>query len=257
VRPVGLTAGRVLRSEWIKLSTLRSTKIAFAAAALLYIGGAVVMSWDTVGKFGAMTAADRADVAVEGRVLVGRLLADLAVGVLGVMTIAGEYATGAIRASLAAVPRRLPVLWAKLGMLAGVTLVAMTAASFASFFAGNAILSEHWDFSLADPGVLRSVLGAATALTFVCMFGLLIGFIVRTVAGAISILFAILLVVPTIVDEISASLAAHLPTGAMSSLVTAKIEAPMIEPLPALALLAGYLALALAGAAWTLVRRDA
>jgi len=250
----GLTPVRVLRAEWIKLSTLRSTKITFAAAVLLMIGAGVLLSWDAANKFETMTTAERADVAVEQVVLIGRLLAELAVGVLGVMAITGEYATGMIRATLAAVPRRLPVLWTKLGLFTGVTLVVMTAASFASFFAGNAILAAHWDFSLADPGVLRSVLGAGVALAFVSAFGVLLGFIVRSTAGAISTLFAILVIVPQILPSWFVE---YLPTGATSSLVTAKIEDDMLRPLPALTVLCGYLVLALAGAAWTLTRRDA
>jgi hypothetical protein len=254
---VNVTQLRVLHSEWIKLTTLRSSQIALASAALLLVGIGVLISWDTVGRFETMTAADRASVRVEGEVLGGRALAELAVGVLGAMAITGEYATGMIRATLTAVPRRVPVLWAKLLALAGVTLVVMTASSFASFFAGNAILAEHWDFSLSDPGALRSVFGAGVALTFTCVFGALLGFILRNTAAAISTLFAILIVIPVIVDEISAQTAAYLPTGAMFSLVTARIEGVMIDPLPALGLLCGYVTVAVAAAAWTLLRRDA
>lgn len=253
----GVTQGRVLRSEWIKLSTLRSTRLALAGAAMLLVGIGLLMSWDTVGRFDAMSVAERARVRVEGEVLGGRLLAELAVGALGVIAVTGEYATGMIRATLAAVPRRVPVLWAKLWVLAGTTLLVMTAAALASFLAGNALLSEHWDFSLSDPGVLRSVLGAGAALTFTCMFGVVLGFIVRNTAGAMSALFALLIVVPVIVDEISPEVAAHLPAGAITSLVTARIEGPMVDPLPALGLLCGYVAIGLAAAAWTLVGRDA
>jgi hypothetical protein len=254
---LGVTPARVLRSEWIRLSTLRSTKITFAAAVALMIGVAVLMSWNVDKDFETMTAADRADLAVEEVVLIGRVLAELAVGVLGVMAITGEYATGMIRATLAAVPRRLPVLWTKLGLFAGVTLVVMTAASFASFFAGNAILAAHWDFSLSDSGVLRSVLGAGVALTFVCALGTLLGFIVRNTAGAISTLFAILLIAPQILPAVFPSLSEYLPTSATLSLVTAKIEDGMLQPLTAFGVLCGYLLLAAAGATWTLMRRDA
>lgn len=254
---LGVTSPRVLRSEWIRLSTLRSTKITFATAVAAMIGLAILMSWNVDKDFETMTAAARADVAVEEVVLLGRMLAELAVGVLGVMAITGEYATGMIRTTLAAVPRRLPVLWMKLGLLAGVTCLVMTAASFASFFAGNAILAAHWDFSLSDPGVLRSVLGAGVALTFVCALGVLLGFILRNTAGAISALFAILWIVPLFLPAVFPWIADYLPTGATGSLVTAKIEDGMLQPLPALGLLCGYITLAAAGAAWTLMRRDA
>lgn len=253
---VGVTPGRVLRSEWIKLNTLRSTKITFAAAVALMVGFGVLISWDTASKFGSMTAAARADLDVEERVLAGRMFAELAIGVLGVMAITGEYATGMIRATLAAVPRRLPVLWTKLGLFAGVTFAVMTTASFVSFFAGNAILSAHWDFSLSDPGVLRSVIGAGVVLTFVCLLGTALGFVLRNTAGAISALVGILMVLP-IVGQFSEWVSAHLPTGAIRSLVTARIEDGMMRPLPAFLLLCAYLALAIGGAAYTLKHKDA
>ncbi|ADB52183.1 ABC transporter permease [Conexibacter woesei] len=253
---VGVTPGRVLRSEWIKLNTLRSTKITFAAAVALMVGFGILICWDTVRGFESMAASARADFDVTERALGGRMFAELAIGVLGVMAITGEYATGMIRATLAAVPRRLPVLWTKLGLFAGVTFAVMTTASFVSFFAGNAILSEHWDFSLSDPGVLRSVIGVGVVLTFVCLFGTALGFIVRNTAGAISTLFAILMVLP-IVAQFSEWVSAHLPTGAMHSLVRARIEDGMLRPLPAFLLLCAYLAVAIAGAVWTLLRRDA
>lgn len=253
---VGVTPARVLRSEWIKLTTLRSTKVTFAAAVALMVGFGVLVCWDTVRGFDAMTVAERADVAVEMRTLAGRTFAELAIGVLGVMAITGEYATGMIRATLAAVPRRMPVLWTKLGLFSGITFAVMTVTSFVSFFAGNAILSEHWEFSLSDPGVLRSVLGMGVALTFVCLLGTALGFVIRNTAGAISALFGILMVVP-IAAQFSEWVSAHVPTGAMRSLRTARIEDGMMAPLPALLLLCAYLAVAIAGAAWTLKRRDA
>jgi ABC-2 type transport system permease protein len=253
---IAVTPGRVLRSEWIKLTTLRSTTITFAVAVGLLIGFAVLICWDTVSSFASDTAEQRANVAVEERTLGGRMIADLAIGVVSVMAITGEYATGMIRSTLAAVPRRLPVLWTKLGLFAGVTFVVMTIASFVSFFAGNAILAEHWDFSLSDPGVLRSVVGAGVVLTFVSLFGTSLGFIIRNTAGAISALFSVLLVFPTIA-QFSEFVQTHLPTGAMKSLVTARIEDGLLQPVPAFLLLCAYLAVALAGAIWTLKHRDA
>lgn len=253
---VGVTPGRVLRSEWIKLTSLRSTKLTFAAAVALMVGFGILICWDTVRGFDSMTGASRADFDVAERTLGSRTFADLAIGVLGVMAITGEYATGMIRATLAAVPRRLPVLWAKLGLFGGVTFVVMTATSFVTFLAGNAILSEHWDFSLSDPGVLRAVIGAGVVLTFVCLLGTALGFVLRSTAGAISTLFAILLVLP-IVAQFSSFVQSHLPTGAMRSLVAARIDDGMLQPLPAFLLLCAYLAVAIAAAAWTLQHRDA
>jgi ABC-2 type transport system permease protein len=85
----------------------------------------------------------------------------------------------------------------------------------------------------------------------------LLGFILRNTAGAISALFAILWIVPLFLPPVFPWLATYLPTNATGSLVTAKIGDDMLQPLPALGLMCGYLTLAAFGAAWTLRRRDA
>jgi ABC-2 type transport system permease protein len=253
---IGVAPRRVVRSEWIKLSTLRSTTITFAVAVAAMIGISVLVSWATVDNWATMSGEDRRSIAVEEIVLAGRHLAQLAIGVVGVMAITGEYATGMIRATLAAVPRRLPVLWAKLGVYAVVTLALMLVASFAGFFAGNAVLAEHWDFHLSDPGVLRSVFGAAISLTLICLLGTALGFIVRNTAGAISTLFFILMVLP-ILGEFLPALNKYLPTSAIDSLLIARIDGDMLQPLPALLLLCAYVGVGIAGAAITLLRKDA
>ena len=253
---IGVTPARVLRSEWIKLASLRSVKLTFLAAAAGMVAFGVLVSWVSVHDWPRMTPADRADVAVEEVTLAGRYFAQLAVGVVGVIAISGEYATGMIRATLAAVPRRLPVLWAKLGLFAAVTLALTTVASFAAFFAGNAILAEHWDFHLSGPGVLRSVLGTAGGLTAVCLLGTALGGILRNTAAALSTLFCILMVLP-LAAEFIPQIGPYLPTGAIGSLATARIEGAMLEPLPALLLLCGYVVAAIGGAAFTLLRKDA
>jgi ABC-2 type transport system permease protein len=253
---IGVAPRRVVRSEWIKLSTLRSTTITFAVAVAAMIGISVLVSWATVDNWATMSGEDRRSIAVEEIVLAGRHLAQLAIGVVGVMAITGEYATGMIRATLAAVPRRLPVLWAKLGVYAAVTLALMLVASFAGFFAGNAVLAEHWDFHLSDPGVLRSVFGAAISLTLICLLGTALGFIVRNTAGAISTLFFILMVLP-ILGEFLPALNKYLPTSAIDSLLIARIDGDMLQPLPALLLLCAYVGVGIAGAAITLLRKDA
>lgn len=254
---VAVTPRRVLRSEWIKLTTLRSTVITFGAAVGMMIGVSVLISLITVSDWGTMSAVQRADgVSVLDRTLSGRFFAQLAIGVAGVIAISGEYATGMIRATLAAVPRRLPVLWAKLGIFAALTLVLMTFAAFASFFAGNALLARHWEFSLSDPGVLEAVSLTGVVLAAVCLLGTALGFILRNTAAAISTLFGILMVLP-IVGEFSPKVAQYLPAGVMSALVHGRDEPNALTTGPALAVLGAYVAVAIAGAAFTLLRRDA
>ena len=251
----GVSPARVLRSEWIKLTSLRSIKLTFLVAFAGMIAFGVMVSWATVDNWATMDAAGRADVTPDVT-LVGLHFAQLAIGVVGVIAISGEYATGMIRATLAAVPRRLPVLWAKLAIFAAVTLVVMTAAAFASFFAGNAILAQHWDFALSDPGMPRAIVGTAAGLTAVCLLGTALGGLLRNTAAAIATLFCILMVLP-IFGEFVPEAAPYLPTSAIASLSTATIDGEMLEPLPALLVLCGYVGVAIGGAAFTLWRKDA
>jgi ABC-2 type transport system permease protein len=253
---IGVTQARVLRSEWIKLISLRSIALTFAAAFAGMIAFAVLIAWAEVDNWATMGAERRAELTVDEVTLAGRHFAQLAIGVAGVIAISGEYATGMIRATLAAVPRRLPVLWAKLAVFAAVTLVLMTLGAFGGFFAGNAILAQHWDFALSDPGVLRAVFGTAAGLTAVCLLGTGLGFILRNTAAAISTLFFILMVLP-LFGEFLPELAPYLPTNAMFSLATARIDGEMLAPLPALLVLSGYVVAAIGGAAFTLWRKDA
>lgn len=253
---VGVTPGRVLRSEWIKLRSLRSTMLTLAGSLVVMIGLTVLLSWVITGEWDSMTPAERLDFEVDEPLSAGVLMAQLMIGVVGVIAITGEYATGMIHATVAAVPRRLPVLWAKLALLAGVTLVLMTIAALASWFVGAEILSAHWDASLSDPGMLRAVLGSAVVLTAVCLLGVALGFILRSTPAAISVLFALLLVVP-MVGGLVPDVARYLPSEAMSSFTHARPSPDDLAPWAGLAVVAGWVAAAIAAAAVTFKRKDA
>ncbi len=133
--------------------------------------------------------------------LVGVNLAQFAVGVLGVLTITAEYSTGMIRSSFCAVPKRLPVLWAKALVFAVVTFVISLPSILIAFFVGQSILSgKHIDVSISHPGVLRSLIGAALFLAVMGLLGLGLGAIIRTTAGGISALVAMVFVIPPILE---------------------------------------------------------
>nr|MDQ2811493.1 ABC transporter permease subunit [Actinomycetota bacterium] len=194
--PLKLTWPRVLRSEWTKLWSLRSSVYTLLTSAvvmtgfgLIFAAAAQTASPSRSGPSGALDPATAS--------LGGVYLAQLVIAVLGVLLISGEYSTGSIRSTLAAVPARLPVLWAKGVVLTAVTLVLMAAAAVAAFLSGQAILSgKHLQTSLSDPGVLRAVLGAALYLTVVALLGLGLGALLRHTAAAIGIAAGLLLVLP-------------------------------------------------------------
>jgi hypothetical protein len=138
--------------------------------------------------------------------LAGVQLAQIAVGVLGVLPVTSEYATGMIRTSMVAVPRRLPVLWGKAIVLALTAPLLFVPATFATFLVSQSVLSrEQLATSLHQPGVARAVLGSALYLTAVGLLGLGLGALLRNTAGAIASLFGVLFGLQIVVGFLPAS----------------------------------------------------
>lgn len=254
---LAVTQGRVARSEWIKLRTVRSTVLTYLFALASLVGTAVLVGIAAVERWASMSPDERAGVRIHEYALAGDDMALLALGVAGVIAISGEYTTGMIRATFAAVPHRLPVLWAKLGVVGVTTFVLTLPASFLTYLAGNAIMSKHWEESLSDPGVLRVVAGTAVILTGVALLGVALGFIVRSTAGAIATLFGILIVLPMTLGQFIPKIAPYLPTNAMLSFTSVRPEENMLAPVPGLLLFGLWIAIAIAGAAIVVVRKDA
>jgi ABC-type transport system involved in multi-copper enzyme maturation permease subunit len=195
--------------------------------------------------------------------LQGAMFAVVAFGVLGVLLMSGEYATGMIRASLTAVPRRLPVLWAKLAVFAGVIFAASLVTSFISFFVGQAILSSHHlNVAITAPGAIRSVIGAALYLTVAGLVGVALGALFRNTAAGISVFAGVFFVLPPLFMLLPASIANHvsqfLPSNAGEVVWggAQQLNHPL-APWTGFALLCGYAAVIIGFAAWRLRRSDA
>jgi ABC-2 type transport system permease protein len=193
--PQKVTQARVLRSEWTKLRTQPSALWALLSAVIVVIGFGILYSLLRGARppHGAAAIRSFDPVSVS---LSGMQLAQIAVGVLGVLVITSEYATGLIRTSLAAVPRRLPVLWGKAGLLVAVTFAVSLPAAFAVFLAGQSILGRHHlGVTLSQPGVARAVIGSALYLAVAGLVGLGLGTLLRSTAGGIAALFGLLFAV--------------------------------------------------------------
>ena len=185
--------------------------------------------------------------------LVGVQLAQLALGVLGVLVITGEYSTGMIRASFTAVPKRLPVLWAKAGVFGAATFALMFPAVLIAFFVGQAILARHHiDIGFTGPHVIRVLVGAALYLTVVGLFGLGLGAIVRNTAGGIAAFAAIMFVLPPLMNVLPTSwnsaASPYLPLQAGEAILSTT-PGGHLSPWLGLLLFAGYAAAAIAVAA--------
>jgi ABC-2 type transport system permease protein len=260
ITPPRITPARVANSEWIKLRSLRSTVWLLAASVAAVVGLGLLFAVVALLHLEAGNGLGSVNPAMIS--LYGVYLAQLTYGVLGVLLITGEYATGMIRATLTAVPARLPVLWAKLAAFAAVAVVTAVAALLVSMLAGQAILSaKHSGASLADPGVLRAMIGAGLYLTVTGLLGIALGFIVRSSAGAIVTLFGIVLVLPVLGDVLPSSIASHivpyLPSNAGMAVMQVHPGAGTLAPWAGFALFVGYTAAAVVAAALLLRRRDA
>ena len=257
-----VTQLRVAVSEWTKLRSLRSTLWSLFAAILLTILLPVLFAAITSSHWGSMSAHERADRHPLDIALAGVNLSQLAIAVLGVLVITGEYSTGMIRASFAAVPKRLPVLWAKTAVFALVTFLLMVGPVVIAFFASQAILSRHHilQVSFSHPGVARSVIGGAVYLMLVGIFALGIGAIVRNTAGAIATFAGIFFVIPPLMNILPSSwndaISKYLPSEAGRQLFSLTHDSNSLSPAAGGLLFVGYCALTLAIAAVLLVRRD-
>lgn len=253
-----VTQSRVARSEWIKFRSVRSTLITFAAAVIVAVGLGLLFS-ALVGNSSQSTRATPDSLSLS---LAGFSLAQLIIGVLGVLIVASEYSTGLMRTTLAAVTKRMPVLWAKVGVYATLTFGVMVVAAVATFLGGQALYAgKGATVSLSDGGVLRAVIGAAVYITGVGVMGVALGFIMRSTAAAIGVLFAGLLLIPGLAGLLPGSfghtLTKLLPSNAGQAFMSIGSHSDLLSPLAGFAVFAVWLAGMLAGAAFLLRRRDA
>ncbi|MEU3648398.1 ABC transporter permease subunit [Lentzea sp. NPDC034063] len=190
----GITFRGVVRGEWVKLRSLRSSVFTVLAAAAVLLGVGLIFA-ATAG-----TDSDGANGVTEpaGITLTGAMFAQLVIGVLGVLVITGEYATGMIRSTLTAVPSRLPVLAAKAGVVTAVVFPVMIAAVLAVFFGGQIIMGANGfpTTTINAPGVTTALLGTAATMAGVAVMGVALGTLLRNTAGAITTLVALLFLVP-------------------------------------------------------------
>lgn len=257
-----VTQARVLHSEWVKLRTLRSTFFTLLAATAAMAGLGPLFCDVAAGQWPGMSAAERAAIDPTALSVIGFFLAQLAVGVMGVLVVTGEYSTGMIRATFSAVPRRSPVLWAKAAVFAAVTWALMTAASLGAFAAGQALMSGTGaGASLGDPGVTRAVLGIGLYLTVVALLSCGIGALIRNTAGGTATVFGLLLVVPEVIRYLPATwserISPYLPSNAGHALSVLHPDAHSLAPWTGFAVFCGYAAVTLGAAALAWKRRDA
>jgi ABC-2 type transport system permease protein len=255
-----VTQARVIRSEWTKLRTLPSSAWSLLAAAVLIVGFGALYAGVRVTRPpqdpAAIASFDPTAVSLSGI-----SLAQLAIGVLGALIITGEYATGTIRTSFAAVPARLPVLWGKAVGFALAVLALCLPATMAAFLVGQSILSSgDLDTTLGQPGVAPAVLGAALYLAAVGLLGLGLGALLRGTAAAVGALFGLLFAPQILVGFLpsawSDQLYGYLPAPAGMAVINLRPDPVALAPWSGFGVFCLYTAVLLALAAWRLRHRD-
>lgn len=280
---LGVTQLRAVVSEWIKFRSLRSTWWSIGVALLISVGLGILFSQLRGNDIATHGGFEPDQTALSLR---GFYLAQLAVGVLGVLFVTGEYSTGMIRATLSAVPKRMPVWVGKIAVFAVTIFVITLIAAFIAFLGGQAVLSgfhvngtfllgpkgniafspgggvaHSLGVSISHPGSVRAIFGAALYMVGVGLLGLGCGFIIRNTGGAIAALFGLVLVLPLLAEALPSSLQNHvskyLPLMAGTAGMTTQSSSDQLSPWAGLGVFALYVVAALGIGLYVLRRRDA
>ncbi|MEU6776246.1 ABC transporter permease [Streptomyces sp. NPDC046759] len=255
-----MTAVRVIRSEWTKIRSVASTVWTLSLAAVVTIALGMLISALSRNQYDSMPVQDRLSFDPTYVSFTGMSLGQLAMIVFGVLVVSNEYSTGMIRASLAAVPRRVTFLFSKIAVAAALALVVAMATSFAAFFLGQAILGAH-RAQIGDPGVLRAVFGGGLYMTLIAMFSMGVAAMLRSPMLSLGILMPFFFLISDVLGNVDATkrIGRFLPDQAGSRImqVVAKADDTPYGPWGGLGIMVLWVIAALAGGYLLLKRRDA
>lgn len=195
---------QVLRSEWTKIRSVRSTVWTLGIAVLVTVALGMLICALAAKDFDAMPAGRRVAFDATNISFAGMGLGQLAMIVFGVLVVSNEYSTGMIRASLAAVPQRGTFLFCKLAVATALVFVVGLATSFAAFFAGQAMLGEH-AARLGDPGVLRAVVGGGLYMTLIALFSMAVATMLRSPMLSLGVLMPFFFLISSILGNVEAT----------------------------------------------------
>ncbi|WP_098025878.1 ABC transporter permease subunit [Streptomyces sp. st115] len=243
---------QALAYEWIKFRSVRSTVWTTVAAAVLPVLGAV---------FVATTGSLQSDDTVLGGSLTLSVVAQMLAAVVGALVVTGEYSSGTIRTTFAAVPGRTTVLVAKAALVAGVMYVLALASCTAAYLVGDALLPDG-RYAQGEP--LPALFGIAASFAVAAVLGLAVGTLVRHSAGAVTTVIGLLLL-PSLFGPLFGDaerwIAGLSPTAALEKLTQTSDAAAgtvgSLGPWPSLLLVAACTTALALGALVLLRRRDA
>jgi len=254
-----------LRSEWTKLSSLRSTKVMLACGLLFAVALSALLALVVGNTWDDWKPSDRRDYEPIGAALIGQLASAIFFLVIGVKAATAEYGAGMMRLTLTATPRRGRVLAAKALVVTAVTLAAAVVCNVAMFLVAKAILSFYGieTTSLADTGALRAVLGSAALAPLFPVIGLALGIALRSTAATIIAVLAVIFAPPFVGGMVPESWQGdaleYVPMAAADAISIGHLPdtAAGLSPALGAVVVAGWLAAFLGGAWAVFARRDA
>ncbi|MFD7458856.1 MULTISPECIES: ABC transporter permease [unclassified Streptomyces] len=251
---LAVTPARVLHAEWHKLRTLRSTWLNLALIPVLTLGTGIA-----VGS--AYESGDATELDTVLMLLLGMQFSQIIVGVLGILSTAEEHSTGLVRSTMAAVPARLPVLWSKAAILGAVGFLTALATNLVTFPLVQTFLTgTDKEASLADPGVLRALVGNAAGLALIAVLAVGIGALIRSVPTSVGVLIGVVMILPEVLRmlpyDVVDDAVRYFPGKALETLTHADPTPGMTSPGSALLALFLWTAAVLTAAAFLLKRRD-
>ncbi|MEV6030401.1 ABC transporter permease subunit [Nonomuraea sp. NPDC052116] len=256
----------VLTSEWLKVRSLRSTRLILGLSlGTVVLGFALAMMAANMYDTAPATRRPGARIADLEEVIV--IVPQLCMGVLGTLAITSEYVTGLIRTSLTIVPRRWPVLLAKSAIVGTLGLIIGLVTVFGTYFVTRWVIGHRFSGAYTDAFMDRLPLLTAISLTVptFALLGLGLGALFRSTAASIATLAGLVYVIPIIIgnipepwsERLGSVMIGALPREITGDLITTSVYGSLLSPAAAAAVLIAYAAFPLAVAAWLVSRRDA
>lgn len=220
----GVNFARVLKSEWIKVTTIPSTVVMLTVTLVVMVGLAALFAWQTTVLLDLQAdpeTAAQVQGAPDATSIVstipgsGLIFGQLLIGSLAVVLIASEWATGMIRSTMVAVPTRIPALLAKQLVFAAIAFVLGAGSAFLSYFIAQPILApSELDFGLDSDGVVLHIINTGSVLALVAVIAMSIGTLLRNTAGGVVTTIGLLFVLPILVTTLLSGIADWIPDAA-------------------------------------------
>ncbi|MGH3733314.1 MAG: ABC transporter permease [Acidimicrobiales bacterium] len=257
-----VSLGSVIRSEWLKFRSVRSSLTGVILTFVLTIGLAALITILVRTHWSSTSTAAQLTFDPVSSSLVGVILAQFAIGVIGALFVTNEYASGSMRTTLMAVPRRVQLTLGKLAVLVSAVLIVGEVACFASFLLGQSIYSGVVPTaSLSDGATLRAVIMAGAYLVLMAAIAFGLGLIIRHSAACISVFVGIVLIVPLIFAFLPQSWqnagAKYLPSELGHAMASPSVIAHDFDPWTSFVVLVVYATVLVTIGTTLFTRRDA